>query len=108
MRLDSFMLDVLIPLAAQTNAIVLCEAIGSECALTAAFTRVVSMKAAKWKPKVPLVAAFSGKPGVAAAWRCYSCAHPPTPPPALLPHGGSVLQAVPGKAGSDNEVRLRS
>ena len=46
-----------------------------------------SMKAAKWKPKIPLVAAFSGKPGVAAAWRCYSCAQ-------LQPHHPPCLTAL--------------
>ena len=60
-----------------------------------------SMKMAKRKPKIPLVAAFSGKPGVSAAWRCYSCAPQPHRPPTLLPHGRSACCKAdrPGRPG---------
>ena len=42
-QLDMYMADVILPLAAQTNAIVLCDAMTSECALTRSFTRMFAL-----------------------------------------------------------------
>ena len=52
-RIDSFMMDVLIPLAASTRAIVICSAMPSECILTASFTRMFSVARSKWGSRVP-------------------------------------------------------
>ena len=53
LRLDRFMADVLIPLAAQNHAIVLCEATPVDCALSSSFTRMLSMADAKWQGRRP-------------------------------------------------------
>ena len=53
LRLDRFMADVLIPLAAQNHAIVLCEATTVDCALSSSFTRMLSMADAKWQGRRP-------------------------------------------------------
>lgn len=47
MRLDLFMSDVLIPLAAQTKAVVICCAIPNLCILSASFTRMFNAVKAK-------------------------------------------------------------
>jgi hypothetical protein len=52
-RLDNFMADVLIPLAARTNAIVLACALRTECMLTDSFTRMYSVKKSQWGDKAP-------------------------------------------------------
>ena len=52
-QLDLFMSDVLIPLAAQTNAIVLCSASDGECSLSNAFMRMFKMVRSKWAGKPP-------------------------------------------------------
>ena len=51
--LDRFMADVLIPLAAQTRAVVLCSACPAECILSASFTRMYSVARPKWGDKAP-------------------------------------------------------
>ena len=48
-----FMADVLIPLAAQTNAIVLCNAVHAECHLSTSFTRMYKAKRPQWKGDTP-------------------------------------------------------
>ena len=59
-KIERFMADVLLPLAAQTNAIVLCSADPSSCVLSAALTRVFGLLRAKWgaKPPFTLMAAY--------------------------------------------------
>ena len=47
-KLDMFMSDVIIPLAAQTNAVVLCTAVRDDCALSTSFLRMYSVARAKW------------------------------------------------------------
>ena len=46
-KIDMFMADVLIPLAAQTNAVVLCGATGNDL-LSASFTRMYSVAKHRW------------------------------------------------------------
>jgi hypothetical protein len=53
MRLDLFMSDILIPLAAQTRAVVICCAIPNLCILSASFTRMFNAVKAKWPGKPP-------------------------------------------------------
>ena len=45
--------QVLIPIAAQTSAVVICSAIPNLCILSAAFTRMYKATAAKWQGKPP-------------------------------------------------------
>ena len=52
-RLDSFMSDVLVPLAARTNAIVLVNAFTCNCYLTQSFQRMVALQKMKWGGKPP-------------------------------------------------------
>ena len=47
-KLDRFMADVLIPLAAQTNALVFCSATLQTCVLSASLTRIFNVQRAKW------------------------------------------------------------
>ena len=42
-KIDMFMSDVIIPLAAATNAIVICEACAGMCALSDSFLRMFSI-----------------------------------------------------------------
>eukprot|EP00966_Prymnesium_polylepis_P205744 4767427-Prymnesium_polylepis.1 len=52
-KLDLFMADVLIPLAAQTNAIILTDAFSNYSALSASLTRMYSVQKAKWGARAP-------------------------------------------------------
>ena len=52
-KLDMFMADILIPLAAQTNAIVLCNATRGACALSSSFMRMSMLARAKWSGRTP-------------------------------------------------------
>ena len=52
-RIDMFMADVIIPLAAQTNAVVLCNAVPDDCILSTSFTRMYSVARAKWHGPPP-------------------------------------------------------
>jgi len=52
-RLDLFMSDVLIPLAAQINAIVLASGLRTECMLTDSFTRMYYVQKSQWGHKPP-------------------------------------------------------
>ena len=52
-RIDNFMAQVLIPLAVQTSAIVLCSADAQECILAASFTRMYAAMQSKWGAKPP-------------------------------------------------------
>ena len=76
-RLDRFMAEVLIPLAAQTNAIVFCNASPSVCILSAALTRMYAVQRSKWGSKAPFtiisataaIALFYCNPDSGANWR---------------------------------------
>ena len=52
-RLDLFMSECLIPLAAETNAVVICGAIPARCILSASFTRMLTIAKAKWGGRPP-------------------------------------------------------
>ena len=52
-KLDTFMSEVLVPLAAKTNAIVITNAFACDCVLTESFKHVVSMQRMKWKHGKP-------------------------------------------------------
>ena len=52
-RIDMFMTEVLIPLAAQTSAVVLCSAIPTQCILSASFLRMCAAARARWAGKPP-------------------------------------------------------
>lgn len=51
--IDRFMADVLIPLAAQTNAIILCSATPQNCILAASLTRMYAVQRSKWSGRPP-------------------------------------------------------
>lgn len=51
--IDLFMSDVLIPLAEETHAVVICCAIPTQCILSASFTRMVQAVQSKWAHKPP-------------------------------------------------------
>jgi hypothetical protein len=51
--IDRFMADVLLPLACQTNAVVIGMGRAKWCALSNAFTRAMMLTKAKWKGKPP-------------------------------------------------------
>jgi len=46
-KIDRFMADVLIPLAAQTNAIVVCEAVREACVLSTSLRRMLALGRSK-------------------------------------------------------------
>eukprot|EP00929_Paragymnodinium_shiwhaense_P084675 TRINITY_DN452_c0_g1_i2.p1 TRINITY_DN452_c0_g1~~TRINITY_DN452_c0_g1_i2.p1 ORF type:complete len:985 (+),score=113.78 TRINITY_DN452_c0_g1_i2:91-3045(+) len=52
-KIDIFMMDVLIPLAVQTNAIVLCTAVPCECILATSFTRMCKTMRGRWGGTMP-------------------------------------------------------
>ena len=52
-RIDLFMANVLIPLAAETHAVVICCAIPGLCILSSSFTRMFQAVKAKWVGKPP-------------------------------------------------------
>ena len=52
-RIDLFMSDVLIPLAASTNAVVICCALQGWCALSESFTRMYSLVRARYPGRPP-------------------------------------------------------
>ena len=76
-KIERFMADVLLPLAAQTNAIVLCSADPSSCVLSAALTRVFGLLRAKWgaKPPFTIISVFGSvhnlyrNSDLSASWR---------------------------------------
>ena len=47
-KLERFMSEVVVPLAEQTNALILCSAIRGMCALTQALTKVVAVNRQRW------------------------------------------------------------
>ena len=52
-KLDRFMQDVLIPLAADTNAVIICCAVPQLCALTRSILRMVGLIRPKWGAQLP-------------------------------------------------------
>ena len=52
-KVDMFMSDVIIPLAAQTHAVVLCDAIPGNCLLSTSFLRMYAVMKAKWAGPSP-------------------------------------------------------
>lgn len=54
-KLDKFMVDVLLPLAASTQALLMVNGIAGECALSDALSRSYRMQKTKWGPKPPFV-----------------------------------------------------
>ena len=76
-RLDHFMGTVILPLAAQTQAIILCNAVPARCVLSASLTRMLSVHRASWGKDIPFtVLSISGNvgslyhnPDETAAWR---------------------------------------
>ncbi len=54
-RLDQFMQDILLPLAASTNALILTNAVKAECALSNSLSRSFKLQRAKWGNKPPFV-----------------------------------------------------
>jgi hypothetical protein len=52
-KIDTFMCDVLLPLAAETNAVVICNAIPAMCMLSSSFLRMYASKRATWGEKSP-------------------------------------------------------
>ena len=75
-KIDMFMADVLIPLAAQTNAVVLCGATGNDL-LSASFTRMYSVTKHRWcgPPPFTIISTSSAieslyrNPNESAYWR---------------------------------------
>jgi len=76
-RIDMFMAEVLIPLAEQTCAVVITQAIHGLCALSTSFMKVCSARKAKWTGKVPFtvismtsnVSFLYNNPDLNAYWR---------------------------------------
>ena len=54
-RLDQFMQDILLPLAASTHALILTSAVTAECALSNSLSRSYKLQRAKWGAKPPFV-----------------------------------------------------
>lgn len=54
-KLDQFMTDVLLPLAASTQALILANAVPGDCALASSLTRSYRLQRAKWGTKPPFV-----------------------------------------------------
>ena len=54
-KLDQFMMEVLLPLAASTQALILANAVPGDCALASSLTRSYRLQRAKWGNKPPFV-----------------------------------------------------
>eukprot|EP00438_Fugacium_kawagutii_P013932 Skav215208 [mRNA] locus=scaffold130:77506:102835:- [translate_table: standard] len=54
-KLDKFMVDILLPLAASTQALLLVNAVSGECGLSESLSRAYRMEKAKWGTKPPFV-----------------------------------------------------
>jgi len=76
-KIDMFMANVLIPLAAQTNAIVLCSATADHCILSKSFLRMYGVARPKWGNKKPFtvisttndIDEFYLNPDLSTRWR---------------------------------------
>ena len=65
-KLDAFMADVLIPLAAANNAVVFADASNLTCALSRSFTRMCVIARTKWSNGKPPFTVVSGSNAMAA------------------------------------------
>ena len=52
-KVDAFCLDVVLPLAAKTNALILCEAVSNACLLSASLRRCAAMVSEQWGGNLP-------------------------------------------------------
>jgi hypothetical protein len=52
-KLDHFMASVILPLAAQTQAIIICNACPNNCMLSSSLTRMLSVHRSKWGQDIP-------------------------------------------------------
>jgi hypothetical protein len=52
-KLDHFMASVILPLAAQTQAIIICNACPKNCMLSSSLTRMLSVHRSKWGQDIP-------------------------------------------------------
>ena len=76
-KLDHFMASVILPLAAQTQAIIISNACPSDCVLSSSLTRMLSVHRSKWGKDIPFtVLSVSGSvpylyqnPNETAVWR---------------------------------------
>eukprot|EP00931_Biecheleriopsis_adriatica_P103569 TRINITY_DN78381_c0_g1_i1.p1 TRINITY_DN78381_c0_g1~~TRINITY_DN78381_c0_g1_i1.p1 ORF type:complete len:952 (-),score=156.32 TRINITY_DN78381_c0_g1_i1:26-2881(-) len=76
-RLDCFMVDVLLPLAATTSAIIVCSGSPHLCMLSASLTRMLSIHRSKWGTTLPFtvlsvsadVAKLYQNPSLNTVWR---------------------------------------
>ena len=76
-KLDHFMASVILPLAAQTNAIIFCNACAADCMLAASLTRMLSVHRSTWGKEPPFtvlsttcsVSALYQNPDLNAVWR---------------------------------------
>ena len=76
-KIDRFMTDVVIPLAAQTNAVVLCNASPGQCILSTCFLRMYALARATWSGPPPFtvlsstndIRNFYLNPDESAHWR---------------------------------------
>ena len=59
-QIDTFMRDVLLPLAAETRAVVVTSAVPAMCQLSASFLRMFTAKRSTWAAKCPFTI-LSGK-----------------------------------------------
>ncbi|CAE7266464.1 unnamed protein product [Symbiodinium sp. CCMP2592] len=58
-QLDTFMSDVLLPLAASTQALILTCAVSGECALAGALSRAFRQQQARWGPSPPFTILYT-------------------------------------------------
>ena len=76
-KLDHFMASVILPLAAQTNAIIFCNACAADCMLAASLTRMLSVHRSTWGKEPPFtvlsttcsVSHLYQNPDMSAVWR---------------------------------------
>ena len=76
-KLDHFMASVILPLAAQTNAIIFCNACPAECMLAASLTRMLAVHRSTWGKEPPFtvlsttcsVSHLYQNPDMSAVWR---------------------------------------
>ena len=76
-QLDHFMATVLLPLAAQTNAIIFCSAVPANCVLSGSLTRMLSVHRSTWgkDPPFTVLSVSAGvpllyqNPDESAVWR---------------------------------------
>ena len=76
-KLDHFMASVILPLAAQTNAIIFCNACASNCMLAASLTRMLAVHRSTWGKEPPFtvlsatcaVVGMYQNPDMMATWR---------------------------------------